>query len=99
MSCRERDAAVSGSASLKNLSKANAAASVHQRLLDNARKNGRPFNEVLQYFKVHPGIVCANYPAILDLPAPTLRIYPPETVVAEKVEAMVRLGSLNSRAA
>ncbi len=29
--------------------------------------------------------------------APSLRIYPPETVIAEKVEAMVHLGSLNSR--
>ena len=39
----------------------------------------------------------ADYPALLDLPAPSLRIYPPETVVAEKAEAMVHLGSLNSR--
>ena len=46
---------------------------------------------------IHPGAVQADYPALLDLPAPSLRIYPPETVVAEKVEAMVRLGSLNSR--
>ena len=38
-----------------------------------------------------------DYPVILDLPAPALRMYPPETVVAEKVEAMVHLGSLNSR--
>ena len=47
--------------------------------------------------KVHPGAVRANYPVILDLPAPALRMYPPETVVAEKAEAMVHLGSLNSR--
>lgn len=47
--------------------------------------------------KVHPGVVRADYPVILDLPAPALRMYPPETVVAEKVEAMVHLGSLNSR--
>jgi predicted nucleotidyltransferase component of viral defense system len=47
--------------------------------------------------KVHPAIVQTDYPVILDLPAPTLRIYPPETVVAEKVEAMIHLGSLNSR--
>ncbi|MEX0827534.1 MAG: nucleotidyl transferase AbiEii/AbiGii toxin family protein [Haliea sp.] len=47
--------------------------------------------------KVHPGVVRADYPVILDLPAPTLRMYPPETVVAEKVEAMIHLGSLNSR--
>ncbi len=46
---------------------------------------------------IHPDAVQANYPALLDLPAPSLRIYPPETVVAEKAEAMVHLGSLNSR--
>ena len=28
---------------------------------------------------------------------PSVRIYPQETVIAEKVEAMVHLGSLNSR--
>lgn len=47
--------------------------------------------------KVHPGAATADYPVILDLPAPMLRMYPPETVVAEKVEAMIQLGSLNSR--
>jgi predicted nucleotidyltransferase component of viral defense system len=47
--------------------------------------------------KVHPDVVQAKYPVILDLPAPSLRMYPPETVVAEKSEAMVRLGNLNSR--
>ncbi len=36
-------------------------------------------------------------PTILDLPAPRLRIYPKETVVAEKFEAMVKLGIGNSR--
>jgi len=46
---------------------------------------------------VHPDAVLADYPALLDLPAPLLRIYPPETVIAEKAEAMVHLGSLNSR--
>ena len=46
---------------------------------------------------IHPGSVQANYPALLDLPAPSLRMYPPETVIAEKAEAMVYLGKLNSR--
>jgi len=46
---------------------------------------------------VHPDAVSADYPVILDLPAPALRMYPPETVIAEKAEAMVHLGSLNSR--
>jgi predicted nucleotidyltransferase component of viral defense system len=37
-------------------------------------------------------------PTILDLlPAPRIRIYPKETVVAEKFEAMVKLGIGNSR--
>jgi hypothetical protein len=34
---------------------------------------------------------------ILDFPAPRVRIYPKETVVAEKFEAMVSLGLLNGR--
>lgn len=34
---------------------------------------------------------------ILDLPKPKLRIYPKETVIAEKFEAMVKLGIGNSR--
>ena len=46
---------------------------------------------------IHPGAVQADYPALLDLPAPSLRMYPPETVIAEKAEAMVYLGGLNSR--
>ena len=46
---------------------------------------------------MHPAVVQTDYPVILDLPAPALRMYPPETVVAEKVEAMIYLGSLNSR--
>ena len=36
-------------------------------------------------------------PTILPLPAPRLRAYPPEVVVAEKLEAMVRLGRENTR--
>ena len=36
-------------------------------------------------------------PAILDFPAPTLRVYPWETVVAEKYQAVVELGMANSR--
>jgi len=37
------------------------------------------------------------YPALLDLPAPSVLAYPRETVVAEKLEAMVVLGDRNSR--
>lgn len=36
-------------------------------------------------------------PVLLDLPAPTLRAYPPETVIAEKFQAMVMLGRANRR--
>jgi hypothetical protein len=40
----------------------------------------------------------AQYPAVLsDIPSPCLRVYPRYTVVAEKLEAMVSLGMLNSR--
>jgi len=34
---------------------------------------------------------------LLDLPAPRLKGYPRETAIAEKFEAMVKLGTLNSR--
>jgi predicted nucleotidyltransferase component of viral defense system len=38
-----------------------------------------------------------NYPTLLDLPAPHLRGYSRESTIAEKFEAMVKLGILNSR--
>jgi len=38
-----------------------------------------------------------TYPTILDFPPPRLRIYSGETVIAEKLHAMVMLGMLNSR--
>ena len=38
-----------------------------------------------------------NYPTLLDLPAPRLWTYPPETVVAEKLHAMVEHDALNTR--
>lgn len=46
---------------------------------------------------VHPDAVHGEYPTILDMGAPSLWMYPPETVGAEKAEAVVHLGSLNSR--
>lgn len=46
---------------------------------------------------VTPGPVPTDYPTILAFPAPHLAGYPRETVVAEKFEAMVKLGLLNSR--
>jgi predicted nucleotidyltransferase component of viral defense system len=38
-----------------------------------------------------------QYPSLLGLPSPRLRAYPKETVIAEKLEAMVELGMANSR--
>jgi hypothetical protein len=38
-----------------------------------------------------------DYPSLLDLPRPHMRAYAVETVVAEKLHAMVTLGSRNSR--
>jgi predicted nucleotidyltransferase component of viral defense system len=38
-----------------------------------------------------------DFPTLLDLPGPRLRVYPRETVVAEKLEALVRLDLDNSR--
>jgi len=44
-----------------------------------------------------PGSVSAPYPTLLGLPAPQLLVYPRATVVAEKLEAMVKLDERNSR--
>src|SRR5690348_3047755 len=44
-----------------------------------------------------PGIESATFPTLLDFPAPELKVYPPETVVAEKLQAMVSLGLFNTR--
>jgi hypothetical protein len=38
-----------------------------------------------------------QYPGLLDLPVPEVAVYPRETVVAEKFQAMVMLGIANSR--
>lgn len=46
---------------------------------------------------VFPAAVEIDYPTILDHPAPRLRGYCRETSIAEKFEAMVHLGQLNSR--
>lgn len=46
---------------------------------------------------VVPGPVLAAYPTILDLPAPQIRGYTRESVVAEKFHAMLKRGLLNSR--
>ena len=44
---------------------------------------------------VPPGLL--DYPTLLPMPAPQIQAYPMETVIAEKLEAEVHLGMLNSR--
>jgi hypothetical protein len=44
-----------------------------------------------------PGIEEIAYPVLLDLPAPKIYAYARETVVAEKLEAMISLGRSNTR--
>ncbi len=46
---------------------------------------------------VTPDAEQTEYPTLLGFPAPVLRTYPRETVVAEKYQAMVMLGIANSR--
>jgi predicted nucleotidyltransferase component of viral defense system len=46
---------------------------------------------------IEPGLAEVELPVLLDLPAPRLRAYPRETVIAEKFQAMVMLGRANSR--
>jgi predicted nucleotidyltransferase component of viral defense system len=46
---------------------------------------------------VVPGPVTADYPTLLDLPAPRIRAYTRESLIAEKLHTMVRRGLLNSR--
>jgi hypothetical protein len=46
---------------------------------------------------VKPGIEDIDLPVLLDMPSPHLRAYPPETVIAEKLHAIVTLGRTNSR--
>ena len=46
---------------------------------------------------VSPSPEMVEYPSLLDLPRPRLRGYPRETVAAEKTQALVALGAINSR--
>lgn len=46
---------------------------------------------------VIPDPILFQYPTLLDLPAPQLKAYCWETVIAEKFEAMTKLNFLNSR--
>jgi len=46
---------------------------------------------------VHPEAVMTELPTILNSPMPTLLCYSRESAIAEKFEAMLKLGELNSR--
>lgn len=46
---------------------------------------------------IEPGAEDIELPVLLEMPSPRLRAYPQETVIAEKVHAMVVLGLANSR--
>jgi len=46
---------------------------------------------------VHPAPLESELPTILDSPAPRLLCYSRESAIAEKFEAMLKLGELNSR--
>ena len=46
---------------------------------------------------ITPAAAKVEFPSLLDFPRATLLTYPKETAIAEKVEAMVKLGIANSR--
>ncbi len=46
---------------------------------------------------ITPGPRDEDYPTLLDAPAPRLKVYPRETVIAEKFEALVAIGARTSR--
>jgi len=50
------------------------------------------FNDI-----VVPEVTIADYPVLLDMDSPKIKMYSFESVVAEKFEAIVSLGKLNSR--
>jgi predicted nucleotidyltransferase component of viral defense system len=70
------------------------------RLRTTAEISGARINVVIDIGfgdAVEPGAELVDYPSMLDLPAPRLRAYARETVIAEKFQAMVALGRANSR--
>jgi hypothetical protein len=46
---------------------------------------------------IFPRAASVKFPTLLDLPGPRLRGYTRESIIGEKFQAMVKLGSLNSR--
>ena len=91
----------------------NVAASVQTKLLQIAKAKSDDFQLVLlrhanerflyrlacsPHFAVTPQAVETEFPVLLaEYPAPKIRIYPRETVVAEKLDAIVQLGLTNTR--
>ncbi len=55
------------------------------------------FSYFLPNWVIYPRPKAIDYPTILDFPKPHLKGYTAESVVAEKFEAMIKLGLLNSR--
>lgn len=47
--------------------------------------------------KIYPESMMRSFPALLDFPEPQISCYTRESVIAEKFEAIVSLGDLNSR--
>lgn len=46
---------------------------------------------------IHPAAMLAYFPTLLEFPQPELLCYSRESAIAEKFEAMIKLGVLNSR--
>jgi predicted nucleotidyltransferase component of viral defense system len=46
---------------------------------------------------VYPKAELVRFQGLLDFPEATVRVYSPETILAEKIHAVVRLGWINSR--
>jgi predicted nucleotidyltransferase component of viral defense system len=71
---------------------------VRVRLEGRIGKARIPFGvEVGPVDPINPAPEEVDYPVLLTFPPPRLAVYPKETIVAEKFEAMVKLGELNSR--
>jgi hypothetical protein len=91
--------------------KADLAASIRARLLAKAKAQGRDFNAVLLQYAARikiqidvgfgdvvsyaPGL--KTFPCLIDLPAPKIIVYSKETAVAEKLDALAKLGLATSR--
>ena len=83
---------------VENIREADAYGGVRVRLLAMLGKGELPLQVDLGSGDVvTPAAEKSVFPALLDFPAPQIRSYPIYTVVAEKFEAMVKLGITNSR--